>query len=247
VLDVQISAGWMHSGYPIMGHVHGSVDDLLELRQGGGGDHWGPFHELGHNFQYRPWVLPRTTETTCNLWSVYMYEKIGVSNAHSQMLPANQERKIDEYLATGPDFTEWSVWTALVTYMQLQEAFGWAFYTTIFTQYRESGVSLSTDAQKIDEWVRRSSLVAEVNLGPFYTAWGFPTSQSVLDEISSLPDWDDNPMLDQSRRRQLMFNGLHVTNSSASDSAGVSDAIAVQARFGGTVVDADGTLIAYSL
>ena len=29
----------------------------------------------GHNHQHNLWSLPRTVETTCNLWSVYVYEE----------------------------------------------------------------------------------------------------------------------------------------------------------------------------
>ena len=207
VLDRQISIGWMHSGYPLMGHVDGSVDDLLYLRQGGGGgDHWGPFHELGHNFQYGPWVLPGTTETTCNLWSVYLYEQIGVDRTDNNNLkPARRQQYIDDYLATGPDFSKWAVWTALVTYMQLQEGFGWDLFTTVFTQYRAmlpDDRPTSTSAKR-DEWVRRTSLVAGYNLWPFYAAWGFPTpAQTVLDEVSALPAWTADPMAGVGRRRR---------------------------------------------
>ena len=50
------------------------------------------------------------------------------------------------------------------------------------------------DQAKIDEWVRMTSEVANKNLGPFYTAWGFPTTQSVLDSIASRPAWAEDPM-----------------------------------------------------
>ena len=56
VADRQISAGWMHSGYPIMGYGSGADSFLLvDVNDGNG---WGPFHELGHNHQSRGWFLP---------------------------------------------------------------------------------------------------------------------------------------------------------------------------------------------
>jgi hypothetical protein len=79
-------------------------------------------------------------------------------------------------------------------YMQLQEAFGWSFYSTIFGQYRNIS-NPGNFAARIDEWVRRSSQVAGKNLGPFYQAWGVNVTHPVLDEIASLPTWIENPMV----------------------------------------------------
>ena len=46
VVDIEISAGWMHSGYPIMAYQSVSSDQvsLSHLQEDG---EWGPYHELG--------------------------------------------------------------------------------------------------------------------------------------------------------------------------------------------------------
>ena len=97
----------------------------------------GPFHEIGHNHQWEPWLLPGTTETSCNLWSTYMTEEIlQMSLDEDERLagPARHER-ITEYIAGGLDFyNDWNVWVALDTYLQLKERFGWGFYKTIFRE-----------------------------------------------------------------------------------------------------------------
>ena len=139
-----------------------------------------------------------TTETTCNLWSVKMYDSLGISAAdgHSALSASNRAARLAWYRANKVmgNSVSWNVWVALETYMQLQEAFGWSFYATIFTQYR--GISdPGTDAARINEWVRRSSFVADRNLGPFYQAWGFQVTHSVLDEIANLPAWAEDPMV----------------------------------------------------
>ncbi len=46
--------------------------DARALREEG---NWGFFHEYGHNHQHDLWALPGTGETTCNLWSVYLFEE----------------------------------------------------------------------------------------------------------------------------------------------------------------------------
>eukprot|EP00964_Phaeocystis_antarctica_P074486 scaffold45807_cov56-Phaeocystis_antarctica.AAC.2 len=153
-----------------------------------------------HHFSDRVSFTTGTTETTCNLWSVKMYGSLGISAAvgHSALSASNRATRLADYRANENKVMgnsgSWNVWVALETYMQLQEAFGWSFYATIFTQYR--GISdPGTDAARINEWVRRSSYVAGKNLGPFYQAWGFPVTQFVIDEIASLPAWTEDPMV----------------------------------------------------
>jgi hypothetical protein len=199
VVDRQISAGWMHSGYPIMAHDVSAPDLLGSLHLIENGD-WGAFHELGHNHQLSSWLLPGTTEASVNLWSVYVYEEVlGLSRdeAHPSLDPDDRADRIDDYLAGGADFyADWNVWTALETYLQLQEAFGWGLYFDLFAEYNDLTAleEPSGDQQIIDQWVERSSLAAGVDLGPFYVAWGFPVSQDVLDATSLLPVWVDDPM-----------------------------------------------------
>ncbi|KAF4690776.1 hypothetical protein FOZ60_016862 [Perkinsus olseni] len=84
VFDVEISAGWMHSGYPIMAHENSTAEDSCAVWGDGGnlrGAHrpgklllegdWGLFHELGHHFQRRRWTYKSCGEVTVNLFSMY--------------------------------------------------------------------------------------------------------------------------------------------------------------------------------
>ncbi|MEE2750758.1 MAG: M60 family metallopeptidase, partial [Myxococcota bacterium] len=197
VLDQQISAGWLHSGYPIMGYTSnaGDLTDLTHLETEGD---WGPFHELGHNYQWSHWVLPGTTETTCNLFSVYVMEEVvgvDMGAGHSAISDAERQTRLQDYLDNGADFAnDWSVWTALETYLQLQEAFGWEFYTSLFTTYRDDAIQANSDSERIETWIRLSSAASNRNLGPFYKAWGFPMSASLENELSAYPSWAEDPM-----------------------------------------------------
>jgi len=199
VLDRQISAGWMHSGYPIMAHL-ASTDEVLNLGSLQSAGAWGPFHELGHNHQHRDFVLPGTTEGNVNLFSVYASELVaGVDrdDAHPAIAPADRTQRVADYLAGGADFSQWSVWTALETYLQLQEGFGWEPYPQLFQLYR--GLDATNghpgdDQGRIDLFVQSFSDLTERDLGPFFVTWGFPVSQSVLDDIAQWPEWTDDPM-----------------------------------------------------
>lgn len=122
VLVPVFPAGWMHSGYPIMGHLD-SVKEMLDVKHMQTTGLWGPVHELGHNQQQKAWEFcPHTTEATCNLWSVYVHEKVlGIPRhqAHKELRPQHREKRIREYLKKGAQLKDWKVWTALETYLQV--------------------------------------------------------------------------------------------------------------------------------
>jgi hypothetical protein len=199
VVDRQISAGWMHSGYPFMAHDVSAPDflDLVGLQAGGD---WGAFHELGHNHQWIPWVLPGTTESSVNLFTlVAMEQVVGLPprTGHPALDPVERAARVQAYLADGADFwADWNVWTALETYLQLQEAFGWELFRELNAQYQlDDPASDPVDDQgRIDRWAVRSSVAAGVDLGPFYLAWGWPVGGAALAEMALLPAWAGDPM-----------------------------------------------------
>ena len=93
IFDRQTSAGSMHSSYPVAAHLGGSAEQAVDSKTLKDGN-WGFFHEYGHNNQHNLWSLPGTGETTCNLWSVYIYEEyIGKDRdeTHSAIRPPESE------------------------------------------------------------------------------------------------------------------------------------------------------------
>ncbi|KAL6471777.1 hypothetical protein MHYP_G00204270 [Metynnis hypsauchen] len=131
----------MHSGYPIMMHST-SAPDLVNPYAAGKSDFWGPVHELGHNQQRSVWEFPpHTTECTCNLWSVYVHEVVlGVNraNAHGAMTANKRQSGIKRFFEGARQLEDWNVWTALETYMQLQEQFGWDAFKKVFAAYHDA-------------------------------------------------------------------------------------------------------------
>jgi len=75
VFDRQTAAGSLHSEYPVAAHLGPDLLVALDARKLKGEGSWGFFHEFGHNHQHDLWSLPGTGETTCNLWSVYLFEE----------------------------------------------------------------------------------------------------------------------------------------------------------------------------
>lgn len=197
VTDVQISCGWMHSGYPIMGHLD-SVKEMLDVKHMQTAGLWGPIHELGHNQQQQAWEFPpHTTEATCNLWSVYVHEEVlGIPRhqAHEELRPQCRKERIKDYLKKGAQLKDWNVWTALETYLQLQEGFGWDPFTHLFSDYQKMSTVPNDNTSKMNLWAQKFSQQVNKNLAPFFTAWGWPIKKELSVELSSLPSWGQDPM-----------------------------------------------------
>ncbi|XP_036005505.1 TRPM8 channel-associated factor homolog [Fundulus heteroclitus] len=197
VADVQISAGWMHSGYPIM--MHSSIGaELFKPEDARTKGLWGEIHELGHNQQKSCWEFqPHTTEATCNLWSVYVHEEVlglNRAKAHPAMTPASRKECVEKYVEGGRKLSDWKVWTALETYLQLQERFGWAAFKKVFADYHDMSNCPSDNDEKMNLYAETFSKAVNMNLSGYFKAWGWPIEQATEKKLSKLPPWTDHPM-----------------------------------------------------
>ena len=197
VSDVQISAGYMHSGYPLMTMLDITTTMVDKDRITSNGHHgvWGLFHEIGHNHQNRQWTFRGTTEVTVNLFSLYLMEKVCglISEGHPSITKQARAKNTKKYLAEGADFEKWkqSPFLALCMYMQMKEAFGWDAFKKVFAEYRDLSEDQrpKSDDEKRDQWMVRFSRTVGRNLGPFFEAWGIPTSEKARASIADLPLW----------------------------------------------------------
>lgn len=192
VVDKQISVGYMHSGYPLMAHLDAAawLPNPETARKG----NWGLFHEIGHNHQHRDWTFQGTTEVTVNLFTLYAYETVcKADHARANLYGEHRKKTIRAYLERGAKFEEWSSkpFLALLMYMQLQEAFGWDTFQNVFRDYRGLAANErpKTEEQKRDQWMVRFSRKVGKNLGPFFEAWGVPTSAASRASLADLPAW----------------------------------------------------------
>jgi hypothetical protein len=200
VFDRQTAAGYMHSSYPVAAPQDRSVEQAVDARALREEGNWGFFHEYGHNHQHDLWALPGTGETTCNLWSVYLFEEwVGKprEEGHDSVRPLDRKQRMNAYFEGGRNFEEdWSVWTALETYLQVQEAFGWEPFKKVFAEYNTLPESEwpKTQQEKNDQWVIRLSRACGTNLAPFWKTWNVPLSDSVSEALSDLPVWENHPV-----------------------------------------------------
>ncbi|MCB1229826.1 MAG: M60 family metallopeptidase [Verrucomicrobiae bacterium] len=200
VFDRQTSAGSMHSSYPVAAHLGENAEQAVDARSLKEDGNWGFFHEYGHNHQHDLWSLPGTGETTCNLWSVYLFENyIGKNrdNTHNAIRPLDRKQRMNAYFKNGRKFeSEWAMWVALEPYLQVQEKFGWEPFKKVFDEYNHLPQDEwpKTQQEKNDQWVIRLSRACETDLAPFWSEWNLPLSKSVFSELKELPAWEDDPV-----------------------------------------------------
>ncbi|XP_078023432.1 TRPM8 channel-associated factor homolog isoform X1 [Epinephelus lanceolatus] len=197
VTDVQISCGWMHSGYPIMAH-NATAAEVVSIDCARKTGMWGPIHELGHNQQRSCWEFPsHTTECTCNLWSVYVHEEVlGINRAkaHPNMTVANRKKRAETYAKAGKNLSDWFMWVALETYMQLQEKFGWDAFKKVFAAYHKMSSFPKDNKGKMNLYAETFSQSVGKNLTGFFKSWGWPIDTATEKKLSNLPPWCDHPM-----------------------------------------------------
>ncbi|MCA8920235.1 MAG: M60 family metallopeptidase, partial [Planctomycetes bacterium] len=199
VADVQLSAGYMHSGYPIMTHLDvatpqdgrpARVLDLERLRREGS---WGHFHELGHNHQRGDWTFAGTGEVTCNLFTLYVMDTVVGIEPWEHPWLAGGRAKAAAYLEAGAPFAAWQrdPGLALVMYVEVQRAFGWEPFQVAFRAYEAlpEGERPRGDAEKRDQWLLRLSRAVGRDLGPFFQRWGVPTSEEARARLRDLEPW----------------------------------------------------------
>eukprot|EP00053_Salpingoeca_punica_P013301 m.119970 g.119970 ORF g.119970 m.119970 type:complete len:727 (-) comp16168_c0_seq1:64-2244(-) len=205
VVDRAISAGYMHSGYPVMMHMdqvdpqHGGDSPGLlpvaKLMQMG---NWGVFHELGHNRQQPEWTFDGTGEVTVNLFSLYSMESICKIEPWRHPWLTGAKREAAQYMQS-PSFAKWksSPGLALVTYAQLVFHFGWLPIQRVLSDYVscDKGAKPTADADKIDQWIIRVSVATHKDLRAYFEKWAWPMgaavkSNATLDALEKwLPDF----------------------------------------------------------
>ncbi|XP_026172019.1 TRPM8 channel-associated factor homolog [Mastacembelus armatus] len=198
VTDVQISAGWMHAGYPVMAHKPSS-SELVSTTHARTAGLWGPIHELGHNQQRSCWEFPpNTTEGTCNLWSVYVHEEVlGINReqANTAITLSERNKRAKEYVQGGRNLSSWECWVALETYLQLQEKFGWDAFKKVFAAYHKMTKFPGDNKGKMNLYAETFSQTVGMNLCGFFKSWGWPIEAATEEKLSNLPPWSDHPMV----------------------------------------------------
>ena len=191
VTDVQPVVGKAHSGYPLVSHMNmAEPDGVLNLTRLSTIGFWGMFHELGHNMQRNMWTFEGTREVTCNIFTLHAVEKVSKQRLWLHDWLMKQMPKIENYLQSGAEFSEWqsSSGIGLGFYAQLAHNFGWQSYQKVFRGYEVLPINKrpTTNQEKIDHWVQKFSEAVNHNICPMVDFWGIPISQQAEKKIGSL-------------------------------------------------------------
>ncbi len=191
VADVQLCAGWMHAGYPIM-IPNVTAKELINLEHLKAKGDWGFFHELGHNHQNGDWTFHGTGEVTVNFFTLYNLEHLcGITPRKTRMGEDNIGKSVRKWVAEGKSHEAWcrDPFLALETFVRIQQAYGWKAFERLFSEYRGLAPAdrPKTDADKRDQWVTRLSRLTGENIAAVFDAWNIPLSDAARQECSRYP------------------------------------------------------------
>jgi hypothetical protein len=193
VTDVQISLGYMHSGYPIMTLLDQAEDDQL-LNANNVKTNWGLWHELGHNFQNDWWTFSGSEEVTVNIFTVYVHYKFNNDTWDAlkhRFANNNQMPQLMRNFMNKPSFELWKSdpFIGLIMYIQMIEAFGFESFKRVFRQYLTFEDHPEDDKQKRDKWLVMYSRTVKRDMSAFFDMWKIPVSNQAKREVSKLPKW----------------------------------------------------------
>ena len=214
VLDVNISAGYGHSGFPIMAindtYWQTTITDYSNLKES---DVWGLYHEIGHNFQQgNYWSWPALGETTNNLFIYHLAKRMRDSGLGSW--PAkhpNPESSASAILAfaasTGAkdfdNFTDpylsnagMAPFVRLMPFLQMFDKIpanwgydgqgdGWGIMTELYRRSRRAVRQSSTTLAKHDFVYETVSDYTHKDWQVFFRQWGITISNTAIARVAA--------------------------------------------------------------
>ena len=124
-----------------------------------------------------------------------MEDLVGIEG-HSAVDPQQRESRMTSYFDDGSNISNWSVWTALDTFLVVKEEWGWDVITETLSLYYtlpNDEVPIG-DVEEFNYWVMHLSNTTGYNLAPYHAAWGFPLNQQTYDALDHLPVWNNDSL-----------------------------------------------------
>jgi hypothetical protein len=194
VADVQISVGYMHSGYPIMIPTSAAPEMVTFNRLQFPG--WGFYHELGHNHQRGDFTFDGTGEVTNNVIGMYCYHEVLKKDWLIGHPAISEEARKENLQKMKRAPIKWQAWKgdpflALTTYIQLVQEFGWDSWRHYLHSFADSsyGPTPKGDDERRDQFLIRYSKITQKNLGLFFDAWAIPVSAEAKAKVRQLAPW----------------------------------------------------------
>jgi hypothetical protein len=205
-IDVQVSVGYLHSGYPSQGPLEGAhgLADIVTLRADG---NWGWMHEMGHQMQLRPdrawgnanpYTFDNSIECTVNLFTTAAMDAMRTATRGGWDWTCCAVSTMQRVLAgfalqtSGVRYRLLDVSYKLAMWLQLRHSFGWAaihsFLVEINAVQDSTPATLpTTDVAKRDWFLLHMSRATGYSLTQYVQgAWGLEVTQSAVDAVAAL-------------------------------------------------------------
>lgn len=130
-----------------------------------------------------------TGEVTVNIFTLHAMDKVCHLGTWIHSWLKDQISSTKRYIQNGSNFNEWkeNPGVALFIYAQLVREYSWQSYKDIFRKYEKTQPTLHSNQEKMDLWIKTFSEQVGHNLVPLFKFWGFPISNSTIDELKALP------------------------------------------------------------
>jgi len=185
VADIQPSAGYGHSGYPVViqddDHWFKALSNVESIRTSGS---WGVLHEVGHNNQQGNWSFSNMGETTNNLFSYKVGDRLGFRPGQNYKVALDFAAKDD------PDknfFDDAAMAKDPISkcafYLQIFDHYGFDFMTRLYTKTRHALRTSNNDQDRIDFVYNELCDFTGINMLPFFDHWGLRVSEQQQDIV----------------------------------------------------------------
>lgn len=147
-------------------------------------------HEIGHNVENINYEFEGMTEVVNNLFVLYAYDRVF---GNREGLPDFVTEPCSDKFFRVESLAEWRSypWLGLMIFKQLQIAFGWEPFKSVFKRFNEDSLNKNfhDEQGKIDCWVGYFSEATGKNLAPYFEKWDIKASDSIKTKLEKYPVW----------------------------------------------------------
>jgi len=228
VLDIQPSAGYGHSGFPVVAQNDNEwfsaamiASDTLSM--------WGTLHEIGHNNQQGSyWSWSTLGETTNNLFSFKRAHRLGIKNIGALHPAMPNAVTIGLAFAATDGVKQFDTdplvdnpFIRIVPFLQIFDKAekydgkedGWGFFPYLYWRARHAKYSSISDLEKHDFLYEALCEYTGLDYYKFFQAWGISLSTQARTDISNkypvglkFDIWNYNPITKQGGNNAVDYN-----------------------------------------
>lgn len=210
VLDIQLSLGYGHSGFPFVGLNDNSwfkgMTSLTSISSSEG--MWGMYHEFGHNCQQSSiWSWSTLGETTNNLFNFKVANRVGgdytklhraVTNGFPVAIAWASSTSAKNFDGTDASIND--PFRRMTPFVQICELYGYGAITHLYKEARHAQRTNPSDITMHNWVLEKLSDYTGTNLASFFDAWGINYTPAVAERLAAKHQrlkrqiWKYNPL-----------------------------------------------------